>query len=112
MDLTVVPEEIHILQQFRTHRAPAESGMIHRRSAWEPWGGELRAWILLWQNATVAEKDSLSQLWASTCGGALSMNWTPPGEASAVVRFIDGSFAWDLVTASRVAMQVTIEEVR
>ena len=112
MDLLVVPEELELVQQFRTHRAPPESGMIHRRAAWEPWGSELRSWILLWQNATLAEKDDLSSLWASSRGGALSMNWTPPGEAATVVRFVDGTFAWDLVTATRVAMRVTIEEVR
>lgn len=112
MELTVVAEELQVVQQFRTLRAPPESGMIHRRAAWEPWGSELRAWILLWQNATLAEKDALSALWASSGGGALSMNWTPPGEAATVVRFVDGSFTWDMVTATRVAMQITIEEVR
>lgn len=112
MELTVIPEEVHRLDEFRTLRPPRESGMVHRRNAWAPWGGNLPGWVLLWQNATVDERDELRTLYDQTRGGSVSMTWTPPGGTSTVVRFVEDSFSWDPVTATQFAMRITLEEVK
>jgi hypothetical protein len=112
MILNVRPETLQERQIYRTIRPPAESGMIHRRSVWEPWGGQLRQWVMGWEIASVAEKDAVKALWDQTYNGVLSMEYTPPNEAATVVRFVEDTFEWRLVTATSVAMTFTIEEVR
>ena len=53
--------------------------------------GELREFLLTWEAATAGIKTALEILHASTFGGALTMEWTPPGETNVIrVKFLPG----------------------
>lgn len=108
--LTVIPEQIRELRNYRTLRPPvADSAMMHRRSAYTANAPKVRGFVLLWQTATLSERDSLSTLYDDTHGGAISFDWSPPGEASQVAFFVEDSFSWDAVSGNQFSMSVTVE---
>lgn len=110
---TVVPEEIREIRSHRTLLPPVgDSGMVHRRNALPPGLRMPRRWSVLWHTATVAERDAIAQLYDDTHGGAISFDWSPPGEAAIVAHFVEDSFSWDAVSGNRFDTSVIVEETR
>lgn len=105
-------EQVEQVREYRTLADPFGAGSILRRSAYPGAYPARRQWRLVWQTMTMDELSTLRLLWAQTQGGATSMDWTPPGEAATVVRFLDESLEWEAVNAGYVRASVTVEEVR
>lgn len=75
--------------------------------------GELREFLLTWETATAGVKSALEIIHASTFGGALTMEWTPPGETDVIrVRFLPGQngYSRDRNSANSYSLTVGLVE--
>lgn len=80
---------------------PVPVAVMHRRVA--------RIWVAQLNTATDADRLAIDAAHDETKGGALTLDWTPPGEASPIkVRFLPGQAGYRRRRASSRRWQIMI----
>lgn len=110
-ELTLPPEEVELVREPRVLFPPEESGMMHRRNVLPTSYPALRRWSVRWHTLTPSELQTLRLLWTTTSGGAVSFDWTPPGEAPIRARFV-GPFTWSANSGQNARVELEIMESR
>lgn len=96
---------------YRRRATSTDRGFIGRRLWWEE--GDLRTFRMSWNSANMADAARLKYLWDATNGPNLPMNYTPPGESSAIlVQFGMDQLRIVRRNAVAYAFDVVLEEVR
>jgi len=110
-ELTLPPEEIEVIREPRVLYPPEGSGMMHRRNVLPSSYPALRRWRMRWHTLTPSELQTLRLLFESTAGGAVSFDWTPPGEAPIRAR-ITSPFVWSATSGQTASVELEILESR
>lgn len=112
----IAPETYAETTVRRTLATPAAGGRVHRRqanSSASPYSNEYdrRVFVLSWEYASDTDRTTIEGYLASTGGGALPLEFTPPQAVSAVrCRLVDFR-AESAHPIGAVRMQATLEEV-
>ena len=71
--------------------------------------GDIREFLLSWGAATATVRTAIETLHASTFGGAITMDWTPPGETDAIrVRFKVGADGYSRTRRSAISYDIQV----
>lgn len=107
---TLCPEDIETRSRFASVSTTNETGHSRARAVVER---PIRSWTLRWSLAEPGTVAEIRRQIEACSGGALTLNWTPPDEVSAVeVRLGSPGIRIDWANANAARVELDFDEVR
>lgn len=106
---SLCPESVEVRNQFTGVATTVETGHSRARAVVER---PLRSWTLTW---TIARRETVTEIrrqLSFTKGGALTLEWTPPGESAVEVRLARPGIRVSGAGPLTARVQLDFEEVR